>query len=199
MKTLIRMVLTVVLVVAASACGGGGSGSGGSGGGLAAVTNADSADTVVRWLSDGVIEGELLNSLPLGTHNQYSANGSLAGTATVTGENTYTTASSGSCVSSTRTADLTTIVFDNYRVMSSDNVEATITGTVTFYYYYYSQQCSTGYSSNRSVSISGDSVQVRFVVDGTSGYQDTITFDASGTSSMLLHGACTAGGTTYYF
>jgi len=199
MKMLIRIALTVVLVVVVSACGGGDSGSGGSGGGLTAVTNADSADTVVRWMSDGVIEGGLFNSLPLGTHNQYSVNGGLGGTATVTGKDTYTTASSSSCVSSTRIADLTTVVFDNYKVMSSDNVEATITGTVTFYYYYYSQQCSGGYSSNKSVSISGDSVQVRFVVDGTSGYQDTISFGASGTSSMLLHGSCTAGGTTYYF
>jgi hypothetical protein len=137
-----------------------------------------------------------------GSHTATVVSG-LSGSATVSGIETYIVgASCGTdCVTSSRNINIT-VVFNGYKVKSSDNTTTTITGTVTYADDTWSRQSGLSYSSGGSVRISSKST-VNVDVAETSGsfaYSDAITFYASDSNASYVKGWCIAkNGITYYF
>jgi hypothetical protein len=196
----------LIIAVAGSflaGCPGGGSeDDGGGGSNLSPIADSYVAEDVVRGVANAIEYG-VMNQLDNGTFTNVVVNG-ITGTATVTGYESYTGNQScgASCIESTYDA-IVTIVFNNFKTKGSyTNVEFVLNGTIYYDKYNWSMTSSSGYSSSRSVQItSTGSVQVQEIIDGGSwGYQDTILFDASGTSFDSMSGSCTvSSGITYYF
>lgn len=173
-------------------------------GGITGVDSSAKAESVVEQLADGVIGRNLLDQIDSNiAYTNHAVNGSQGGSASVAGLEYFSgQVSCGSiCVESTYEVTIT-VFFNDYKVMSADNVVATVTGTVNYYEYYYSRQSGLSYSSSKSVRLDGNSVQVSFIPTDIVnwGYQDTISFSASGKTAGLLSGSVTtAGGANYTF
>lgn len=172
--------------------------------GITGVDSSAKAESVVEQLADGVIDRNLLDQISSNVnYTNHSVSGSQGGSATVTGLEYYSgqVSCGSSCVKSTYEVTIT-VSFNGYKVKSSDNVVATISGTVNYYAYSYSQQSGLSYSSSKTVRIDGNSVQVSFVPTDIVnwGYVDTISFSASGKTAGLLSGSVTtAGGANFTF
>lgn len=191
----------LVLLVSLSGCGGD-SENGGSDSNIESITSRGNAKFVVEDLADGVIHANVIRSFSHGTYNGTVLYGN-SGTATVTGDYYYKSGvyCGHNCIRDENDTSLT-ITFDNYRVMSADNTEAIITGTVTFTDDTWSQQLGAfPYTSGGGITVQGSDIAYKVVeVDGSWGYSDTITFSASGKYAWSLSGWCQASdGNTYSF
>ena len=190
-----------------TACGGGGGDDGGGGptGGITPVDDKYEASDVVSNIEEKSIEEAIKSAGGTGgsPYTKKVVNG-ITGTATVTGTYTYTTPSSGSCVYSTRTKDITEIVFNNYQVKVG-NTEVTLTGTITYYDYYHTSQCGLTYSSSCNTTMkSVNPIKVKkvsYMTYVTQGLEDTVSFNVSSSSCTSgLKGSLTASnGVTYSF
>lgn len=203
-ETFIKYLVLSFIVIAVGACMHDEDEEEGVDGGITGVDNSAKAESVVEQLADGVIGRNLLDQISSGvSYSDHTVSGSQGGSASVSGLEYYSgqVDCGSSCVESTYEVTIT-VVFNGYKVMSSDNVVATVTGTVNYYEYSYSRQSGLSYSSSKSLNIDGNSVQVSFIPTDIVnwGYVDTISFSASGKTAGLLSGSVTtAGGANYTF
>lgn len=163
------------------------------------ITNKYDAEDLIRHIADGVMN-TVLDDLSHGTYTGTTVFG-ISGTASVSGDYYYYSGIScgTDCVRSETEIDLT-IVFDNYHVMSCDNCEATISGTVSFTNNKWSRQSGLGYSSGGSITVSGQNVAFKEVYNGNRGYSDVISFSAAGSDIYSISGWCIPkDGNTYTF
>jgi len=205
LKILALFLLSLALIF--SACGGGGGDDDNDAqslGGITPVNDQYKAGEVVCNIAEKSIDEAIKNFSANYTFNKTVVNG-ITGTATITGSQSYQTSSTSNCVSSTGSKNFSEVIFNNYQVKVG-NTEVTVTGTVTYTYSRYSQQCGLNYYSSSSRTIkSVTSVKVRIIdyfTNYSSGYDDTVTFNASSnqSSSCGFHGTLTASsGTTYSF
>lgn len=162
------------------------------------INDKSTAEYCVKQIADGVMN-KLLGDLDYGTYTNEKING-ISGDATVSGDKYYNSnISCGSdCVRSETDIDLA-IIFNNYVVMSCDNCRSEITGTVYYKDNTWTQQSGLNYSSGGVISCQGNNISYKITSDGW-GYEDNITFSASGKSIYSLSGWCTAkNGETYNF
>lgn len=175
----------------------------GGGRGIEPITSGSAGQFVVRQLADGAIEKNINAALANGTYDGTVVNG-MSGTATVDGHYHYDRGMScgTDCVRSVHDASMT-IVFDRFRVTTSDNSEITVSGTVAYTNTTWSRQSGLSYSSGGKVRVSGSNVDCTWIVDSDGdrwGYSDTISFDASGDSAAYVNGSISASnGSTYTF
>jgi hypothetical protein len=199
-----RLFLLLLSALILPACGGDGDGDGGPTGGITSVDDKYEASDVVSNIEEKSIEEAIKSAGGTGgsPYTKKVVNG-ITGTATVTGTYTYTTPSSGSCVYSTRTKDITEIVFNNYQVKVG-NTEVTLTGTITYYDYYHTSQCGLSYSSSCNTTMKSVNLKVKkvsYMTYVTQGLEDTVSFNVSSSSCTSgLKGSLTASnGVTYSF
>ena len=81
------------------------------------------------------------------------------------------------------------MVFTKYRVMSNDNTESTVSGTVHYTDNTWSRQSGLGHSSGGKIETDGSGVDYKAVFDN-SGYQDKFSFSASGATLYSFSGWC---------
>lgn len=190
-----------LLAIFLTACGGGGGGDDDVVG--EPIASERAAENAVKDVA-AVIQTEVLGSLPHGTYTNEVVDG-ISGTASVTGDYYYydNVDCGFNCVESYNDTTIT-VVFTDYKAASADNAETTLSGTVTYANNKWSRQSGLSYSSGGSIPVSGNDVSYYRKIWNdyeTWGYQDTISFSASGSS---IHGSfsgwCTASnGMTYSF
>ncbi|MBN2213432.1 MAG: hypothetical protein JW723_04245 [Bacteroidales bacterium] len=163
------------------------------------VTDGYDAEYLIRHIAEGVIDA-VLDDLSHGTYSGTIVNG-ISGNASVSGDYYYTSGidCGTDCVRSEKDIDLT-VVFSNYKVMSCDNCEATITGTVYYTDNTWSRQSGLSYSSGGRITVEGEDVAFKEVYDGSWGYSDVISFYASRSPGDSFSGWCIPqDGNTYDF
>jgi hypothetical protein len=172
----------------------------GSDANLDPIESEYSAEFIIKNLAEGVIYNKVLYSLAFGTYSNEIVNGT-SGTAKMTGIYNYTAnISCGTdCIRSVTNVNVT-IVFDHYQVMSCTNCESIVTGTITYTDNTWSQQSGLSHTSGGSISLAGTGVAFKELIDGgSSGWNDVISFSASG-DFYNMSGWCKAGnGITYNF
>jgi hypothetical protein len=163
------------------------------------ITNDYDAEFLIRHIAEGLMDA-VLDDLSHGTYSGIKIYG-ISGDASVSGDYYYTSGidCGTDCVRSERDIDLT-VAFNKYKVMSCDNCEATITGTIYYTDNTWSRQSGLSYSSGGTITVAGDNVVFKEVYDGRWGYSDVITFYASRSSGSSFSGWCTPkNGITYNF
>lgn len=158
------------------------------------------AELTVQRIMSGVIEDNVLGNLENGTFTDEVVTG-LSGTATVDGYESYTQSSCGDfCTEREYNAEVT-IVFSNFTVNSASNAVTTISGTIYYKDYDYSRQSGvSSYSSSRSYTIrSTSTIQYRMTADNEWGYEDILTFSASGSNPYQPSGSMRTNSGTYFF
>jgi hypothetical protein len=163
------------------------------------IADGYDAEFLIRHIAEGLMDA-VLDNLSHGTYNGTIVYG-ISGEASVYGDYYYTSGidCGTDCVRSERDIDLT-VSFSNYKVMSCDNCEATITGTVYYTDNTWSRQSGLSYSSGGTISVAGENVKFKEVYDDSWGYSDVITFYASRYSGSSFSGWCTPkNGITYDF
>jgi hypothetical protein len=199
MKQLIWLILLMALfftIILLAGCGGGGGDSEGDGTGsnLGTIDARYEAEDAVITVRAAVDDGVLAH-LSNGTFSGSTVNG-ITGTATVTGTEASTSnVSCGyDCIRSTYDADVT-IVFSDFKFNYASNNAVTLTGSVDYTEHYTSTQSGLNYTSSRSITVhSNGPVQYLSWIDlttGDYGYQDTITFNATGDSDWNFSGTLT--------
>lgn len=169
---------------------------------LKPISSDDMAEQIVEELAEQIIDQNVLASLSHGTYSDQIVNG-RSGTAKVTGTYEF---QSGidcgyDCIKSESNVNVT-VIFGKYKVISYDNCEATIaSGAIRYTDETWSEQYGLNYSSGGTIKIEGTDVKFKDICDGGSfGYDDVLSFSASGSSVNKLHGWCTASdGNTYQF
>jgi hypothetical protein len=192
LNLLLSLLINIIFL---AGCGGGGSsGSDDTGSNLAPILARYEAEDAVIRVRAAVDEG-VLSHLSNGTFTGSVVNG-ITGTATVTGTEASTSyVSCGTdCIRSTYDADVT-VVFSNFKFNYASNNAVTLTGSVEYTEHYTATQSGLSYSSSRSITIhSNGQVQYLSIIalsTGDTGYQDTITFDATGSSDWSFSGTLT--------
>lgn len=163
------------------------------------ITDGYDAEFLIRHIAEGVMDA-VLDDLSHGTYSGTRVYG-ISGDAVVSGDYYFTSGidCGTDCVRSERDIDLT-VVFSNYKAMSCDNCEATITGTVYYTDNTWSRQSGLSYSSGGTISVAGEDVIFKEVYDGSWGYSDVISFYASRSSGSSFSGWCIPkDGITYDF
>lgn len=193
----------ITIMVVGCGSGGGGDSNGSSSPNIEAISDDWTAEDAVKDVAE-VVYNELLPSLSHGTYSAEEVQGTT-GNALVSGDYYfYNDVYCGSmCNKDYNDTDLI-IVFTNYTGKTSDNSEATLTGTVTYSDNTWNQQSGTYYSSGGSIAVSGNDVSYDWEAWNdykTWGVSDTITFSGFGSS---IHGSfsgwCTpSNGVTYSF
>jgi hypothetical protein len=182
---LTSLVLTMTLALCVTSC----RNDTGSDSSLQSITHDYDAEFIIGNLISGVLYNNVVAKITQGNHSGTSVEG-LSGNVRVTGKFNF---SSGincgtDCVKSESDIDLT-MVFTKYRVMSNDNTESTISGTVHYTDNTWSRQSGLGHSSGGTIEADGSGVDYKAVFDN-SGYQDKFSFSASGATLYSFSGWC---------
>lgn len=162
------------------------------------INSAACAKIVVQSITNEVIYGTIIDLVPEQFNLNLVINGN-SGTAAVTGAYSIKNIDCGNnCSGFQNNYDLS-IQFDNYQIMTSTNKTITVTGTVALtdqLWEVFPGGRPGGELISRSANISYQSLEQ----DGRSGFQDTLSFEATGASPDNLSGTgIPSNGITYAF